>query len=191
MRKIIRSDVRGPRLYAGFREDLRKRAIEVKRARRVEVGPIVALVFENRTTVLFQIEEMLRVEHIEDEMGIQHEIDTYNELVPDPGELSASLFVEITETAQIRPTLNRLVGLDEHVHLDVGEHSVRATFEAGRQEEERISAVQYIRFRLPEPARAALRAPGTRVRLRIDHPAYAHTTDLDDKSRAALAQDLD
>lgn len=191
MRKIIRSDVRGPRLYAGFRDDLRKRAIEVKRKRRVGVGPIVSLVFENRATVLFQIEEMLRVEHIEDEMGIQHEIDTYNELVPDPGELSASLFIEVTEAAEIRPTMARLVGLDEHVHLEVGDTSVRATFEAGRQEEARISAVQYVRFRLPEPARAALRKPGTRVRLRIDHPEYQHATELDDKSRASLAQDLD
>ncbi len=190
MRKIIRSDVRGPRLYAGFREDLRKRAIDVKRARRIEVGPIVTLLFENRTTVLFQIEEMLRVEQIEDEVGTQHEIDTYNDLVPDPGELSASLFVGVTETAQIRPTLNRLVGIDEHVHLVIGETSIRATFETGRQEEERISAVQYIRFRLPEAAQAALCKPGTPVRLRIDHPAYQHTTALEDTSRAALAQDL-
>ena len=191
MRKITRADVRGPRLYSGFRDDLRKRAIEVKRPRRIGVGPIVTLVFENRTTVLFQIEEMLRVEHIEDDAGIQHEIDTYNELVPDAGELSASLFVEVTETAQIRPTLQRLVGLDQHVFLDVGETAVRAVFEAGRQEDERISAVQYLRFRLPEAAQTTLRTPGTRLRLRIDHPAYPHTTDLDDLTRSSLATDLD
>jgi hypothetical protein len=189
MRKLVRSDIRGPRLYAGMREDMRKRIIELKKHRRVSVGPLVTLVFENRDTLIFQIEEMLRAEQLEAEAKILEEIEVYNSLIPDPGELSATLLIEITEQAEIRPTLNRLVGLDEHVILEGGGARARAVFEEGRQEDARIAAVQYIRFRLPEALAGAL-ARGEPVRLIVDHPAYQHVIELGEATRAELARDL-
>lgn len=190
MKKITRADIRGPRLYEAIRDDMRRSVIALKARRRVSVGPVVSLVFENRATVLFQIEEMLRAEHIEEPARVQAEIDVYNELLPDEGELAATLLVEITENAQIRPTLNRLVGLDEHVVLEAGGERVRGRFEEGRQEEDRISAVQFVRFAIPAAARRALETPGAPAAIHIDHPAYQHSTTLGEATREELARDL-
>ena len=191
MKKLVVSDLVPPRLYEPIRDDLRKKVIEVKRWRRVSVGENVTVVFENRTTMRFQVQEMLRAESIVDPARIQDELDVYNQLLPDDGELAATLFVEIVDEAEIRPTLHKLVGIDEHVTLEIAGESVRAVFEAGRSESDRISSVQYIRFRLPPSAQAALRRPGSTLALVIDHPAYHHRADLTDEARASLAADLD
>src|SRR5437868_1136425 len=111
MKKLTRADIRGPKLYDGFRDDLRKRVIALKRVRRVSVGPLVSIVFENRTTMISQVEEMCRAEGIHEPAKIQHEIDTYNAILPDDGQLGATLLIEITEETQIATTLERLVGL--------------------------------------------------------------------------------
>jgi hypothetical protein len=150
----------------------------------------VTLVFENRHTLIFQIEEILRAEAITQRDQIQAEIDVYNPLLPSADSLSATLFLEVPPDADPRAELDRLVGLDEHVVLHIGPHPVRAEFEEGRSTDERISAVQYIRFRLPADAREALRAPGTALALEIDHPEYRHRTDASEDMRASLAADL-
>ncbi len=191
MKKLDLSDIRPPRVYERARDAARQRLIALKRPRRVQLGDRVSVVFENRDTMIFQVEEMARAEQLDDPRKIQHELDVYNSLLPDEGELAATLFVEITDEGAIRDTLNRLVGIDEHVTLTVGDTAVKARFEAGRSEADRISAVQYIRFALPEPARAALRTPGTRVALSCDLPGYAHEVVLTDEARASLAADLD
>jgi hypothetical protein len=190
MRRITTSDIRGPKLYAGFRDDLRKRVVEHKVPRRVVVGDRVSLVFEDRLTLMFQIEEILRVENITEPDKIQSEIDVYNELMPGDASLSATLFVELPPDADARAELGKLVGLDEHVLLHIGPHAVRAAFEPGRAEADRISAVQYLRFALDEPARAALATPGTALALEIDHPSYRHRIPLGEATRASLAKDL-
>jgi hypothetical protein len=186
---IRRADVRGPKLYAGFRDDLRRRVIEHKRPRRVSVGDRVTLVFENRHTLLFQIEEMLRAESILEEDKIAEEIAVYNALMPDERSLSATLLVELAPDADARRELGRLVGLDEHVVLHVGPHALRAAFEPGRSDGERISAVQYLRFPLTPAARMALFQPETLVTLEIDHPNYQHRTVCGPETRASLAAD--
>ncbi|HKA92051.1 MAG TPA: DUF3501 family protein [Haliangiales bacterium] len=189
--RIERRDVLGPTLYTKVRDDFRKRIIEIKRARRVHVGDRVTLVFENRDTLRFQIEEMLRAEHIAGDEGIQAELDVYNELMPDEGSLSATLFLEIPRDEDAKVALPRFVGLDEHVTLEIGAHRVRAAFEPGRQEEERISAVQYLRFPLTADAMTELRAPGTPLAIAIDHPDYRHRAELDDAVRESLARDYE
>jgi hypothetical protein len=189
--KIDRRDVLGPTLYAKVREDFRKHVIELKRARRVHVGDRVTLVFENRDTLRFQIEEILRAESIAGDEGIQAEIDVYNQLMPDDSSLSATLFLEIPRDEDAKVALPRFVGLDEHVTLEIGPHRIRAAFEPGRQEAERISAVQYVRFPLSAEAKAALRTPGTPLAIDIDHPSYRHRADLDDAVQASLARDYD
>ncbi|MGZ3426649.1 MAG: DUF3501 family protein [Polyangia bacterium] len=190
MRKLTRADIRGPKQYAAIRDDLRKRVIEIKRARRVSVGPQVTLVFENRATMIFQIEEMCRAESISEPDKIQDEIDIYNQVLPDDGQLAATLLVEITEEAQIATTLERLVGLQDHVWLVVGGERVKAEFDPEQFKSDKLAAVQYLKFTLSPTAREALMTAGSAVALSIDHPSYRHEARLDETSRASLAEDL-
>lgn len=190
MKRITRADIRGPVLYPGFRDDLRKRIIELKKPRRVIAGDRVSLVFENRHTLIFQIEEILRAESITGDAQIQDEIDVYNALLPADDSLSATLFIELPPDADKRAELDRLIGLDEHVILHVGPNAIRAEFEPGRSTDDRISAVQYTRYRLSPEARAALLAPGTRLALEIDHPGYRQRVELSEETRASLAADF-
>ena len=188
--RIERRDILGPQRYQPIREEMRKRVISLKKDRRVQVGDRVSLVFENRDTLTFQIEEMLRAEGITEEAKIQDEIDVYNALMPTAGELSATLFLENPRDLDPRLELPRFVGIDEHVTLVIGPHRVRAWFEPGRQEADRISAVQYTRYRLDEAARAALATPGTACAVEIDHPHYRARAELSEAMRASLARDL-
>lgn len=191
MRMIQLSDIRGPKLYEGFRDDFRKRIISLKKHRRIAVGDRVTLVFENRHTLLFQIEEILRAESILETDKIQEEIDVYNALMPTDDSLSATLFLEVPPDADPRVELDRLIGLDEHVILHIGEHAIRADFEEGRSTDERISAVQYTRYSLSPEAKQALRTEGTPLAIEIDHPEYRHRTECSDETRASLAADFD
>jgi hypothetical protein len=180
--------------YAAVRDAYRRRVVEYKRARRVAVGPSVSLVFEDRETLRFQVQEMLFVERIEKPAQVQHELDVYNELMPGPRELSATLFIEITEAARIRAELDRLLGLDEHVWLVLGEgadeRGVRARFDARQFDAERISAVHYLRFALAEADLARLADLRARARLRIDHPHYEASAELPGAVRASLVETL-
>lgn len=187
MKQLVRSDIKGPALYNPIRDDYRKRIMELKKPRRIDVGPRVFLVFENRHTLIFQIEEMLRAENLTAEEQIAEELEVYNALMPTVDSLSATLFLVVPREGD--KDIHRLVGLDEHVVLHIGDHTVRADFEPGRSTEDRISAVQYMRFPLSADARAALLAEGTRVSVRIDHPSYQHETVCDDATRASLARD--
>jgi hypothetical protein len=189
--KITRADVLGPALYTPIRDDFRRRVMELKKHRRVSVGDRVTLVFENRDTLRFQIEEMLRAESITSEAGIQAEIDVYNSLMPDEQSLSATLFLEIPRDEDAKVALPRFVGIDEHVTLVIGPHRVRAAFEPGRQEEDRVSAVQYTRYPLSQEVLAALRTAGTSLAIEIDHPNYRHRHELGDEVRASLSADYD
>src|SRR5688572_26894409 len=136
--KIHRREVLGPRRYEPIREEYRRRIIALKKDRRVSVGDRITLVFENRDTLLFQIEEMLRAESIVEDDKVQAEIDVYNTLMPSADELSATLFLENPRDRDPKVELVKFVGIDEHVTLVIGEHRVRAAFEAGRQEADRI-----------------------------------------------------
>jgi hypothetical protein len=189
MKLITRGDIKGPALYEGMREDFRKRIIEHKRARRISVGDRVTLVFENRLTLLFQIEEMLRAENLTRDEQIREEIEVYNALMPTDDSLSATLFIEVPPDTDSRVELDRLIGLDEHVILHIGTHAIRAAFEPGRGTTERISAVQYTRYPLGPEARQALLTEGTPLRVEIDHPQYRHETIAPEAMRASLAAD--
>jgi hypothetical protein len=189
IRPITRADIKGPALYAGIRDDLRKRIIELKRSRRVLVGDRVSMVFENRHTLTLQIEEMCRTEGMTRDDQIQGEIDVYNALMPTADSLSATLFIELPGDADPYAELKKLVGLDEHVILHVGGHALRAHFEPGRSTDDKISAVQYVRFPLPAEARAALLDPATAVSVEIDHPQYRHRVDGPPGLRDSLAHD--
>lgn len=190
MRKVTLDDLSGLARYADQRDRARARVIELKRSRRIPVGDRVTIVFENFDTILFQVQEMVFVERITDIDEIREECAVYNSLLPGDRELSATLFVEVTEPERISDELNRLIGIDEHVVLSVDGIDVPARFEPGRTREDRISAVQYLHFPLPPAAAEALRREATPVRLRIEHPAYRAETVLTEAQRESLAGDL-
>jgi hypothetical protein len=189
VRPIVRTDIKGPVLYAPIRDDYRKRVIELKKARRVIIGDRVAIVFENRFTLTMQIEEICRVENLTKDDQIQAEIDVYNELMPTDTSLAATLFIELPPDADSYVALRDLVGLDEHVLLHLGPHAMRATFEPGRSTDDKISAVQYLRFPLSAEAKLALAVANTPVAIEIDHPNYRHRVACSDDLRASLAAD--
>jgi len=190
MRKVSLEDIAGPQRYGEMRDEFRRRIIELKRHRRVSVGDRVTLVFENFDTVLFQTQEMLHVERITDLDRVREEVDVYNELLPGENELSATLLIEITDQPRIAEELRRLIGIDEHVTLRVGDASFAAQFEPGRSTEEKLSAVQYVRFRLTPTAVAAFLAGDVPVAIAVDHPNYRAITALEPSQRASLAADL-
>lgn len=192
MRKVERSEIKDLVAYEKAREAMRARVIEVKKHRRVAVGPNLTLLFENRDTVLFQIQEMCRAERIVDDARIAEEVEVYNALLPGPGELSATMMIEIEERDQIQLVLDRLLGIDtrDYVRMEVGGVVVPGHFEVGHSDEERgkISAVHFVRFPLLAEARQAFRMAG--VWLVVDHPNERARAQLSDETRAALADDL-
>ena len=190
MRGVRRDEVLDLVAYERIREDFLAKTIALKRPRRISVGDRLTFIFENRETVLFQIQEMLRAERVVKEEKILDEIAVYNELVPRANELSATLMIEIPETRRIRAELDRLIGIDEHVFLEVGSERVRATFDPKQFESDRISAVQYVRFPLGPTLACRFCDPKLPVELRVEHPNYRESTAISGESRASLAADL-
>jgi hypothetical protein len=179
--------------YEKVREERRRRVIALKQKRRVEVGPYLSFVFENRETLLFQIQEMCRAERIIDDVRVQDEIDVYSALLPGAGELSATLFIEIAEKDQIKPVLDRFMGIDVggQVWLETeGGLRVPGVFEAGHSDEEKgkLAAVHFVRFTFSSEAMSAFRSSA--VDLVTDHPAARARARLSDETKAELLTDL-
>ena len=189
MEKVVLNDIVGLEAYEKVRNQMRDRIIQLKLRRRVAVGDKVSLVFENRDTVIFQIQEMLRAERITDLDKIRDEIAVYNELVPEQGELSATLFLEIEDQVHLREQLLKFLGIDEVVYFCVGPHTIHGRFEQGHSREDKISAVQYVKFPFTDEAREALRR-GEAAEIRIDHPQYKASAAISAETRASLLQDL-
>lgn len=191
MEKIARKDILDIARYEKIRATFRQRIIDLKAHRRISVGPTVTLVFENRDTVLFQIQEMMRVERMVREDQIQFEIDTYNVLIPDKNELSATLFIEITDQDRMKEILDSFIGLDqgEKVSLQFGKDRAFARFEEGHGDEDKISAVHFVRF-VFTPEQAARFRTEDRASLVVRHGAYKHETPLSEEARRSLMQDL-
>jgi hypothetical protein len=191
MLPIDRGEVLGLADYETIRARFRARVIEEKRTRRVLVGDHVSALFENRDTVLLQIQEMLRTERITREHGVLHEIATYNQLVPGPGELSATLMIEIPEPAERDDFLDRARGFERHVALVVDGERNAATWDPSRVLPDRASAVLYLKFPLSPQAIEAMHRRKVQVALTVDHPAYRASATLVPATIAALVGDLD
>ena len=191
MKKIEFGEIKNILDYEKIRQSFRSKIINIKKDRRLKVGDKLTLTFENRHTVTFQIEEMIRVERIVDEKKIQEEIETYNELIPNDDELSATLFVEVDEQSQIKPVLDSLVGLNrDSVYMQVGKRMVPAIFEEGHATNDRISAVQYVRFKLlPEEAKA-FADRSVPIRIVVKHKNYAAEANLPEEMRKTLHDDF-
>ena len=179
--------------YEKIRDERRQRVIALKTRRRVEVGSYLSFVFENRETLLFQIQEMCRAERIVDDAKVQEEIDVYSALLPGPRELSATLFIEIAEKDEIKPVLDRFMGIDtgRHVWFELGRGTtVPGTFEAGHSDEEKgkLAAVHFVRFAFSAEAVRAFREGD--VDLVVDHPAARARARLSAETKAELLTDL-
>jgi hypothetical protein len=183
-------DVRNLYEYEKVRAAVRRAVIALKARRRVAVGDRLSFLFENRETVLFQIQEMIRAERIVADDRVQEEIDVYNDLIPGPGELSATMMIEIEDRDAIQPILDGLLGIDsgEFVQLRIGDHVVPGVFEAGHSREDRIAAVHFVRFPLPAAARRAL--AGAPAALVVAHPNYRARAELSADTRQELLADL-
>ena len=189
MRKVTINDIIGLAVYEKIREDFRRRVIELKQKRRVSLGDRVSLVFENRVTVIFQIQEMLRVERINDLDKIRREIATYNQLIPDSRELSATLFLEIEYPTHLREELLKFQGVEEALTLRIAAHRLPARFEPGRSKEDKISAVQYVKFPFSEAGLQAF-VKGEKAELVIDHANYQASAAIEAGTRQSLVEDL-
>jgi len=194
MKKIQIPDLKNLHEYELIRDDWRKDIIAVKARRRVLVGPAMSFVFENRLTVLNQIQEMCRAERIVKPEAVQAECDVYNELLPDPGEVAATLFIEIPKIEDVQPALDRLIGLDDgkRLWLEIGGTRAYAAFIEGQGREDRIAAVQYVRFPVGsgEGVREALRNPSVPVAIVVDHANYKARAEISAQTRGELADDL-
>src|SRR6516164_7692231 len=117
MKKLTIDDITDLRAYERERDEFRRHIIAMKKTRRVELGPVMTLVFENTDTMRWQVQEMARAERMLHDEQIQHEVETYNKLIPDAGELSATLLLELTSEVALREWLPRLVGIEDHVWI--------------------------------------------------------------------------
>lgn len=188
MKPLSTNDLWPLEVYEGVRNQFRKEVIEAKKDRRVTVGPWMTFVFENRLTVTFQVQEILRIERIAKPEQVAEELEGFNTMLPGRGQLSATLLIELRGTdAEVKAELARLYGLSKHLWLEVKGRRLRGEMEGGREEPGRgAAAVQYVRFEVPDP-KALLEGPAALV---VDHPAYGHRVELADATRRSLAQDL-
>ncbi len=192
-RKLTLADIADLRAYENEREGFREQIIQLKKRRRVAVGAHITFLFENRETMRFQIQEMARVEKIISDEGIENELRAYNPLIPEPGALSATLFIELTSEPALRIWLPKLLGIETSVLLRLHDGSeVRCLAEESHASQltrdEITAAVHYIRFEFtPEQVVAFPEGPATLV---IDHPDYEESTTLSAETMAELALDL-
>ena len=191
MRPLTAGDLQNLHEYELAREDYRRRVMDLKRRRRIALGSLMSVVFENRETVRFQIQEMLRVERIVAPEKIQHEVDTYNELLPAAGQVAATLFIEITDPSRVQTVLDGFVGLDEpgHLSLRIGSEAYPAIFAPGQSREDRIAAVHYVRF-APGAAGRRLLEAGAPAALEVSHRDYRARQELPPAMVRELIADL-
>ncbi|MBP7929380.1 MAG: DUF3501 family protein [Acidimicrobiia bacterium] len=191
-RHLSLDDISDHRQYERERADFRAHVIALKADRRIDVGPYVSLVFENRDTIRFQIQEMARAERILTDEGIEHELAVYNPLIPQPGHLSATLFIQLTDKDALMEWLPKLVGIETSVGFRFGDRVVKCNVDpehASQLTRDDVTAsVHYIGFTFTEADVADFSSRP--VVLFTDHPEYAHAVELSRRSVEALVEDL-
>lgn len=193
MPKLTLSDIADLRAYERERDEFRRGVIDLKRKRRVPVGDFVTFLFENSTTIRFQVQEMARVEKLISDEAIETELRVYNPLVPEPGQLRATLFIELTSDEALQEWLPKLVGIETAPALRLSDGTVvPATVDEEHEKqltrEEVTASVHYIGWQLtPEQVERFAAGP---VRLEVLHPNYDHATELAAETHAELLSDL-
>lgn len=191
-RQVTRADILPMSEYGAIRKEQRRKITEIKKARRIEVGPYSTFYFESYDTMWHQIHEMLFVEK-GGEAQIQDELDAYNPLIPQGDELIATVMFEVPDPARRTAVLHQVGGIENHMILIVGGETVRGEPDAEREntsEHGKASSVQFVRFTLTPAQKTAFKTPSTPVMLGFDHPRYGHLAAMPAAIRDALAQDL-
>lgn len=193
MNKLSREDLFPLEEYSERRDEFRRKVMAHKQQRLVRIGDHTTLYFEDRLTIQYQIQEMLRVEKIFDRAGIQEELDAYNPLIPDGGNLKATFMIEYPDVEERRQALAKLVGIEDQVWIQVAGHDrvyAIADEDLERGREDKTSSVHFLRFELPADSKAEIKN-GATFDFGIDHPAYTKTADaLSAETRSALSADL-
>ncbi len=192
MKQVKKQDLIPHAEYEERRDTFRRRIIEQKRRRRISIGDHVTLLFENRDTVQFQIQEMVRAERIVDPAKLDGELEVYNALLPAEGELSATLFIEVTDDDRLKEVLDAFMGIDhgQTVAMSAGPDTVYGEFEGGHSNEEKISAVHVVRFRPQRAFIEALASPGVPATLRVHHGPYREEVPVPEELRREWLADL-
>lgn len=193
MNLLTHADVLPIEDYERQRDSFRSRIIALKQRRRISVGPLITLVFENYDTLRFQVQEMLRVERIIDPVKVQDELDVYNALLPSADELSATLLIEITDESRMKKWLDTFMGLDhgEKLAITAGRDRVFGEFEGGHSHDTKISAVHFVRFRPTAAMKAAFADLRQPVTLSVNHNGYRAEAMVPGSMREEWLKDLE
>jgi len=192
MKKIEFGEILNIYEYEKVREQKRREIIEIKKKRRLFLGDLVHLVFENRDTVWFQIQEMIRAERMVRDEEIQQEIDIYNELIPEKNQLSITMFIEIPDEQERKRLLPQLVGIHDHLWFHIGnKHSIRVVADERSERDYqygKAAVVHFLKLNLtPEQVKDFAELP---VRVEINHPNYKAMVEMPEEVKAELVKDL-
>jgi hypothetical protein len=194
MKKLMRDDLMSLEEYSEARDEFRNNVLAHKRNRRLELGTNAALYFEDRLTMQYQVQEMLRIERIFEVAGINDELDAYNPLIPDGSNWKATFMIEFPDSEERRAMLKQLRGIEDRVYVKVGDFEpifAIADEDLEREDEEKTSAVHFLRFELPEEQVAALRSDAG-LAAGIDHDNYTvEVSPVPENIRTSLLGDLD
>ena len=192
-RKLTLDDIADLRAYERERPDFRAHVIEVKRRRRVAIGEMLTIMFENRDTMRLQIQEMIRAEKLVTDEGVMEELKVYNPMIPNPGQLCATLFLELTSEEQVREWLTKLAGLENSIFIQLSDGTkIRGTIDAqhaaGLTRPDVTAAVHYLTFEFtPEQVEQFAFGP---VSVVCDQPNYLQMADLLESTKTELLTDL-
>jgi hypothetical protein len=192
MKPIILKEILPYEQYEILRPRLRPLFIAEKDRRRLAVGENLTLLFENGQTVWYQVQEMIRTERITDEAAIRHEIDTYNELLPRPGEIAATMLLEFTDVSTRNSTLRALIDINRHLSISIGSRRQLARFDERQMDAQRVSSVQFVRFALGgiDSDEFFKLADAGQVAIELDHPHMRARAAISGAIAHALARDL-
>ena len=191
MKPITPQEILPLTTYDRLRPLLRPLFIAEKNRRRLAVGPHLTLLFENRQTIWYQIQEILRTERVFEDAAVNDEVETYNELMPRASELSATLLIEYADPAERDAALARMTGLERHLWMNLDGNRIDARFDERQMAPDQISAVQFIAFPLGDwAARFAEVAAGGKVSIEVDHPQFSAQARIEGALASALAADL-
>lgn len=192
MKKISREEILNIYEYEKVRPQKLQEIIQLKKNRRVFIEPWVHLVFENRVTVWFQIQEMIRAERMVKEEDIQQEIDVYNDLIPDKGELSITMFIEIPDATERQRLLPQLVGIHDHLYIHIGnKYTLRAIADERSKEDYeygKAAVVHFLKVKLTQEQVEAFKKEPAKIE--INHPNYRAMTIISEEVKAELIKDL-
>jgi hypothetical protein len=191
--KLTPEDLHSLEAYAKLRPEFRARVMEHKRHRRLPLGEHITLIFEDRLTMHYQVQEMLRAERIFEEQGILDELNVYNPLIPGGSNWKATMMIEYEDEEERRLALQRLVGIEDQIWVQIGDSDpvqAIADEDIERSTESKTSAVHFLRFELPADRVAALKS-GASLRAGVSNSHYSHTAEASEAMRESLIADLD